>query len=87
MVLASLRKDFRLVQRHFQKQLKMFNSGDFVLNSVGIILTGTMLVTVLFQKDFSRDAIENWSPFRYENPQSMWHGIYMEVQKLIGKPK
>jgi hypothetical protein len=87
MVMASLRKDFRLVQRHFQKQFKMFDGGDAALNSIGLFLVVSMFATVVVQKDISKEAIENWSPFRFQNPQSVWHGAYVEVQKLITKPK
>jgi hypothetical protein len=87
MVLSSLGKDFRLIQKHFNKKVKGGSGTDVVMSLLGVFLVGTMFTTVILQRDISREGIEKWSPFRYENPNSVWHGTYEMLDKSIMKGK
>lgn len=87
-VLTDLQHDYRLLRKYFGKRFQSLKGGELVMNGIGIFLVGTMFATVMFQKDFAKEGVERWSPFRYHNPNSVWHDVYQVVSKSsMLKPK
>lgn len=80
-IISDLQKDSRVIRKFIGKRFQTLKGGDIVMNGIGILLVGTMFATVIFQKDIAREGVEKWSPFRYDNPNSVWYEAYQIIEK------
>ncbi len=82
-ILELLKKDVRVVTKHFQKRFQGVSFGDLLLNGIAIGLIGTLGATAVLQRDITLEAIEKVSPFRYHLKQNIWHVIGMKAENQM----
>mmetsp|Transcript_16366 Transcript_16366/g.30551 ORF Transcript_16366/g.30551 Transcript_16366/m.30551 type:complete len:134 (+) Transcript_16366:103-504(+) len=69
-------KDFRLIKKHFRRNISRNVRSDFIFNLVGFGLVSSLCLSMILQRDIAQEGFELLSPFRYDSPSSVYFPVY-----------
>ena len=76
---AEFGKDFRLIKKHFRRNITRNIKTDFVFNLIGFGLISSLLLSMVLQRDIAKEGMELLSPFQYKSSGSIYYPIYRVV--------
>lgn len=77
-------KDFRLIKKHFRRNISRKVRSDFIFNLVGFGLISSLCLSMILQRDIAQEGFELLSPFRYDSPGSIYFPVYRVLNSANG---
>lgn len=77
-------KDFRLIKKHFRRNISRKVRSDFIFNLVGFGLVSSLCLSMILQRDIAQEGFELLSPFRYDSPGSIYFPVYRALNSVNG---